>query len=230
METLERSAPPAWHPDPGGSGALRWWDGQRWTEHVTAPTQPQRPVYQSTDGFAIAALILSLCGGTLLAIIFGFVARSRIKNSGGLRTGNGLATAGIVLGFTWIVVIAGIIVIGTTTSLFDESNAKDYHGEKRLIAAQVDRFEDAVDKRDGKSACTRILTARYAAVFDRVAGTCEHEFDTALKPGEHQVHIDVKSIDITGANATVRVDEGGRDETWRFIFESGDWRLDDIHG
>jgi hypothetical protein len=31
------SAPAAgWHPDPSGPGALRWWDGQRWTEH----TQP----------------------------------------------------------------------------------------------------------------------------------------------------------------------------------------------
>jgi len=27
------SPPPGWYPDPGSSG-LRWWDGQRWTEHV----------------------------------------------------------------------------------------------------------------------------------------------------------------------------------------------------
>lgn len=26
--------PPAWHPDPTGRHDHRWWDGQRWTEHV----------------------------------------------------------------------------------------------------------------------------------------------------------------------------------------------------
>jgi hypothetical protein len=33
------SAAPGWYPDPGSSNFVRFWDGQRWTEH-TAPAQP----------------------------------------------------------------------------------------------------------------------------------------------------------------------------------------------
>jgi hypothetical protein len=45
--TLQRmthhgGAPPGWYDDPTGSGAQRWWDGQRWTDHrrgAQAPAQ-----------------------------------------------------------------------------------------------------------------------------------------------------------------------------------------------
>ena len=33
------ATPPGWYDD--GHGALRWWDGLQWTEHVHVPEQPQ---------------------------------------------------------------------------------------------------------------------------------------------------------------------------------------------
>ncbi len=30
----------AWYPDPQSPGRVRWWDGTRWTEHVSVPATP----------------------------------------------------------------------------------------------------------------------------------------------------------------------------------------------
>ncbi len=34
------SAPAGWYPDPAGSRSARYWDGQRWTEHLKASSSP----------------------------------------------------------------------------------------------------------------------------------------------------------------------------------------------
>jgi hypothetical protein len=81
--------------------------------------QPATPSYGAgaasptpkTNGFAIASLVLGIipCTGitSILAIVFGFIARNQIQQSGGTQQGSGMALAGIILGFFWI----GISVI-----------------------------------------------------------------------------------------------------------------------
>jgi uncharacterized protein DUF4190/zinc ribbon protein len=71
----------------------------------------------STNGFAIAALVLGLVGwilcgvGSVLAIVFGFVARDQIKRSQGRQAGIGMANAGIVLGFVAVAIWLLIFVV-----------------------------------------------------------------------------------------------------------------------
>jgi uncharacterized membrane protein len=54
--------PAAWHPDPAGKHDHRWWDGQRWTEHVAdagvasvdpLPTQPDPATPQTPHSDAV---------------------------------------------------------------------------------------------------------------------------------------------------------------------------------
>lgn len=40
---MTHSIPPGWYADPQGSGVLRWWDGQGWTEHTGAAAGPEIP-------------------------------------------------------------------------------------------------------------------------------------------------------------------------------------------
>jgi Domain of unknown function (DUF4190) len=73
-----------------------------------------------TNGLAIASLICSCAGLFFLpvfaGIILGFVARSQIKRSNGMQRGDGLAIAGIIVGFGWLVLIALGLILDATNS------------------------------------------------------------------------------------------------------------------
>ncbi len=68
------------------------------------------------SGLAIASLLMAVLWfagiGAVLALVFGYRARREIRDSSGRKTGTGLATAGIVLGWIGIViVVVGAILI-----------------------------------------------------------------------------------------------------------------------
>lgn len=75
---------------------------------VPGPT----PVYLSsagsgTDGWAVVALVTSLLGLSLVAVITGHVALHRISASG--RRGRGMAVAGLVLGYLAVAASAAAV-------------------------------------------------------------------------------------------------------------------------
>jgi hypothetical protein len=87
------------------------------------PVAAAAPVRTRTNAMAVLSLILSLIWmggiGSILAVIFGFMAQSEIDKSNGEQTGRGLATAGIVLGFlgvSFVIVIIAVAFIGNAAS------------------------------------------------------------------------------------------------------------------
>jgi hypothetical protein len=74
-----------------------------------------------TNGLAIAALICGCAGFLLfipaiLGIIFGFVARGQIKRSNGHQKGDGMALAGIIVGFGWVALLVLTIALDAARS------------------------------------------------------------------------------------------------------------------
>ncbi len=68
------------------------------------------------SGLAIASLLMAVLWfagiGAVLALVFGYRARKEIRDSAGRKTGAGLATAGIVVGWIGIaILVAGVILI-----------------------------------------------------------------------------------------------------------------------
>jgi hypothetical protein len=68
----------------------------------------------STNGLAIAALVLGLVWiywiTSILAIVFGHIALSQIRQNG--QRGRGLAIAGLVLGYVWVGLLV-LVIVGT---------------------------------------------------------------------------------------------------------------------
>jgi hypothetical protein len=52
-----------------------------------------------------------MCVGWILALVFGYIARSQIDASGGRQTGRGMAVAGIILGWVWAAIAVLYLVV-----------------------------------------------------------------------------------------------------------------------
>jgi len=81
--------------------------------HQTAATQ-------TTNGFAIASMVLGIVWlwwiGSVLALIFGYIARRDIDASQGRQGGRGMAIAGIVLGWIGVGILALVVVGAVITA------------------------------------------------------------------------------------------------------------------
>jgi hypothetical protein len=69
---------------------------------------------QRTNGFAVGALVCGIVPffGGIPAVILGHVARGQIKRTG--ERGDGVAVAGLVLGYLWLALWVLIILVGVT--------------------------------------------------------------------------------------------------------------------
>jgi hypothetical protein len=124
---------------PGGASPLPYPPG--YPPPPAPQPYPGRPT--GTDGFAIAALVLSLLGGVLLSVIFALVSFGRIRRNG--TGGRGLAIAALVISGVWVVLLALVIAVGiaantsgtatsTTTAVPNPSSTPSAAGQGTSMA------------------------------------------------------------------------------------------------
>ncbi len=89
-----------------------------------APILPPVPRAGTQNGKAIASMVLGILGlvmgwvigpfamiFTILALVFGFQGRREIRASGGTQGGEGMATAGITMGWIGIAFFVLLIIV-----------------------------------------------------------------------------------------------------------------------
>jgi len=76
------------------------------------------PATPQTSGMAIGSLIASIMGlciipiiGGIVGLILGYIAKKQIRESVGTLTGEGLATAGIIIGWIQVALLCAFCVI-----------------------------------------------------------------------------------------------------------------------
>jgi hypothetical protein len=136
------------------------------------PTQPSAApaAKPGVNGFAVAALIFGICGGPLLAVIFGIIALRQIKRSG--QRGRGMALAGLILSAIWVVAIGiGIAVAIATGAARDATGQITGSGRVSISDLKagdcVNNIEEdrLVTKVDGVP-CTEPHSGEVFATFD----------------------------------------------------------------
>jgi len=113
---------------------------------------------QSMNGLAIASLVLGILWlywlGSILALVFGYIARKQIDRSNGNEKCRGLATAGIVLGWVGIgLAVVGIVVgifvfaagnthsSGNVPSVNSTSQSQDCSAEKDTLSTALEAYK-----------------------------------------------------------------------------------------
>lgn len=111
------------------------------------------PVQQQTSGFAISSMILGILGivigwftlaiPSILAVIFGHIARGKIRQSGGTITGDGMAIAGLVMGYlVFPIFIISILAAVAIPSYNDYIVKSQIHSLDSNIREQVKAYVD----------------------------------------------------------------------------------------
>jgi hypothetical protein len=78
---------------------------------TAASPEPKRP--GGTNGWAVAAFVLGILGGTILSVIFALVALVQTRDR--RQRGRGLATAALLISAAWIAIITSVIAYGVST-------------------------------------------------------------------------------------------------------------------
>ena len=130
------SAPPPPPPhDPTGASP---WPAQ--PPPYQAPPYPYQYPYgpppRATNGLAIASMVLGILWiywiGSILALVFGYVARSQIRQRN--EGGNGMAIAGIVLGWIGVATLVAAIVLALVLQN-EEPDAFNFESLSLAVAA-----------------------------------------------------------------------------------------------
>jgi hypothetical protein len=110
---------------------------------------------------------------------------------------------------------------GTT----ETADQPDFNDQQQQVVEVVDNLAQAGRRGDADQICTDILAKRLIDELKAAGGECVTEMDRAIKDA-NDYDLQVRSVKITGDNATAQVRQGddGEVATFSFVREGGVWK------
>lgn len=162
--------PPPPPPDPG-EGPWPQLPQQPWPQQ-TPYGQP--PPSRSTNGLAIASMVLGIVWvwwvGSLLALIFGYIALRQIKRSNGWQQGRGMAIAGVVLGWVGVGTLVLFVVLAIAAANDDDLDldSDDSYGDD----ADLDLLWDRCDAGNMRACDNLYAESPVGSEYEEFGDTC----------------------------------------------------------
>ncbi len=109
--------------------------------------------------------------------------------------------------------------------------APKFAGAQKDVADVVDKLASAGRRGDAKTICDDILSKQLITELKTAGGDCENEMKDAIRDA-NDYDLQVRSVKVTGDNATAQVRQGdkGAVATFTFVKEGGGWRASALGG
>jgi hypothetical protein len=111
------------------------------------------------------------------------------------------------------------------------NSAADFSGVKKDVASTIDDLSSDARKSDEGAICTNLLASALIQKLQTSGQTCRTAISHALDDAD-TFDMDVKSVTVTGTNATAVVDskEKAANDTFRLVKEGGRWKISSFGG
>jgi hypothetical protein len=127
-------------------------------------------------------------------------------------------------------VALALAVTGCGTATKSSSGVK-FTGVQKDVADVVSKLSSAGRRGDAATICKDILSKELLTQLKTAGGDCETEMKNAIRDAS-DYDLQVRSVKVTGSNATAQVRQGkdGPVATFTFVKESGGWRASALGG
>jgi hypothetical protein len=125
---------------------------------------------------------------------------------------------------------AALALSACGTSSSSSSDVK-FSGAQQDVANVVDKLATAGRRGDAATICNDILAKQLLAQLKTAGGNCETEMKNAIRDAS-DYDLQVRSVKVTGSNATAQVRQGkhGQVATFTFVKEGSAWRASALGG